>query len=280
MTSPTRLVADSTPAPPAESEARPRSTLRAVALPAEHGGWSLTLEPAILGMLVAPSGAGLVLGLAALVAFVARTPLKVILVDSRRGRRLARTRLAALVLGVEAGAIVCLLVGAVLFAHGDFWVPLALAAPLFALELWFDMRSHGRRLLPELAGAIGMGSVAASIVLAGGGSPTAAAGAWLVIAARVVASLPFVRYQVSRAKVRSGHIARQDLAQAGAVAAAGAGFLAGWLPVMAALPLVALAAVQACLARAPAPRAAVIGVEQICFGLVVAVSAGLAIPAS
>jgi hypothetical protein len=32
-----------------------RSRLRSVALPSEHGGWGLTLEPAVLGLLVAPS---------------------------------------------------------------------------------------------------------------------------------------------------------------------------------------------------------------------------------
>jgi hypothetical protein len=67
-----------------------------VALPSEHGGWSLTLEPVALGLLVAPSWPGLALGAAALVAFVARTPLKVVLVDRWRHRWLARTRLASL----------------------------------------------------------------------------------------------------------------------------------------------------------------------------------------
>ena len=35
-----------------------RPTLRSVAMPAEHGGWGLTLEPGILGVLLAPSLAG------------------------------------------------------------------------------------------------------------------------------------------------------------------------------------------------------------------------------
>lgn len=45
-----------------------RPSLRSVAIPAEHGGWGLTLEPGILGVLVAPDLAGVLLGLAALLA--------------------------------------------------------------------------------------------------------------------------------------------------------------------------------------------------------------------
>ncbi len=69
-----------------------RSTLRSVAVPSEHGGWGLTLEPGLLGLLVAPGAAGVCLAVAAFVAFLARTPLKVVLVDRRRGRWLGRTR--------------------------------------------------------------------------------------------------------------------------------------------------------------------------------------------
>ena len=67
---------------------------RQVTIPSEHGGWSLTLEPALLGLIVAPSMAGAALGAAALVAFVLRTPLKLVFVDVRRGRRLERTEMA------------------------------------------------------------------------------------------------------------------------------------------------------------------------------------------
>ena len=65
-----------------------RSRWRSVAIPSEHGGWGLTAEPALLGLLVAPSIAGGVLAVAAVVAFLARTPLKLVLVDRWRRRRL------------------------------------------------------------------------------------------------------------------------------------------------------------------------------------------------
>ena len=55
-------------------------------MPDEHGGWGLTAEPALLGLLVAPSWAGAALGIAAFLAFLVRTPLKLVLVDRWRGR--------------------------------------------------------------------------------------------------------------------------------------------------------------------------------------------------
>lgn len=61
--------------------------VRTVALPVEHGGWSLTLEPVALGLLVAPSRAGFLLAVATVGAFLLRHPLKIVADDRRRGRR-------------------------------------------------------------------------------------------------------------------------------------------------------------------------------------------------
>jgi hypothetical protein len=57
--------------------------LRSVALPAEHGGRSLTLEPGLLGLLIAPGPAGVCIAAGAMVAFLVRTPLKVVAIDRR-----------------------------------------------------------------------------------------------------------------------------------------------------------------------------------------------------
>ncbi len=245
-----------------------------MALPAEHGGWALTFEPILLGLLVAPSGAGVALGAAAMLAFVARTPLKLVLVDRWRHRRLPRTRLAARVAVGEIALLVVLLAVAAAGAQRTFWGPLAVAAPLVLVELWFDMRSRGRRLLPEMAGSIGIGSVAAAIVLAGGGSTTVAAASWLVVAARVTGSLPFVHSQLRRAKGRPDRRWVQDLAQVASIALAAGGAGIGWLPLPAAGALVALALVQLVLARIPPPRAVVVGAQQLLYGLAVTIVAG------
>jgi hypothetical protein len=257
-----------------------RRPLVAVAVPTEHGGWSLTLEPAVLGLLVAPSAAGWALGAAALVAFVARTPVKLALVDRWRRRRLPRTRLAERVAGVELAVVVVLLGLAIATAHAAFWAPLAIAAPLVAVELWYDVRSRSRRLVPELAGTIGIGAVAAAIILAGGGEVAAATGAWCVVAARSVAAIPFVRLQLRRAK-SGGEAGVADAAwQVGAGAVAGVGLAAGVVPVAGVAAIAVLAVFHIVAARQPVPRVPIIGAQQVVLGLgvVVATALGLLAP--
>lgn len=263
----------------APTTARPRPLWRTVAVPSEHGGWALTFEPVLLGLIVAPSWAGVAIGTAAMLAFVARTPAKVVLVDSWRHRRLPRTRVAALVGAAEIAVLVVLLGVAAATASGPFWMPLVAAVPLIAIELWFDMRSRSRRFVPELAGTVGIGGVAAAIVLAGDGGAVLAAGAWLVIVARAAASLPFVRFQLRRVKHQRHRRWAQDLAQCVAVALAAVGSALAWLPVVAAGAVVALATVQLVLARTRPPRAVVVGVQQLVFGLAVMIVAGVAFAA-
>lgn len=252
-----------------------RPAWRAVAVPVEHGGWGLTAEPVLLGLLVSPGPAGVALGVAAVVAFCARTPLRVVLVDRRRGRSLERTRLAGRVLAVEAVLLAGLVVVALAATEGPFWIPLALAVPLVVVELVYDARSRSRRLVPELAGTIGIGSVAAAIVLAGGGEAADAAGAWTVVAARAMASVPFVRLQLARAKGRPQRRWTSDLAQGLAVGVGAAGLGLGVVPVAAVAALAVLAAVQVALSRTPPPRAAVVGAQQVVLGLAVVATAAL-----
>lgn len=251
-----------------------RSTLRAVGLPAEHGGWGLTTEPVLLGLLVQPSRAGLALGGAALVAFLARTPLRVVLVDRHRDRHLDRTTVAARLLAVEVPVVLALVAVAGATATGSFWAPVVVAAPLVGLAFWYDARSRSRRLTPEMAGAVGMSLAATAITLAGGAEPALAWGLWLVLAARVLTAVPWVRDQVLGLHGRAGHprlLAVTDLGAlavaAGAVAldpalAAGAAAVAG------------VVLIQRLMARRPVDRAVVLGLRELALGLaVVAVTA-------
>lgn len=257
--------------PPAP--AGPRSHLRAVALPTEHGGWGLTAEPALLGLLLAPTIAGACLAVAAMVAFVVRTPLRFVLVDRHRGRRLERTTVAAKVVLAEGVVLVAQVVGAVVTAEAPFWWPAVMAAPLVGLELWFDTRSRSRRLVPELAGAIGVCAVAAMIVLAAGHPSAEAGAAWLILASRAVTAIPHVRAQILRLHgrpTRSSTLVVADvvalLGVAGAVALEPA-MLAG------ALAVLVVVGVERATDGRPAPPK-VIGIRQMVLGLaVVAVTA-------
>lgn len=258
------------------SAAKPhsRSGWRSVALPSEHGGWSLTAEPAVLGLLVAWSWPGLALGLAALMAFVARTPLKVVLVDGRRHRLLDRTRLAARIAAAELAVLVALAAYAASASDGGFWVPLAVAVPLVAAELWYDMRSRSRRLVPELAGAIGIGSVAAAVAIAGGASTRVAWGLWAVIAARSVAAIPYVRSQILRTRSKPSPRWHSDLAQLVAVVAAVAAWFGDLVPLASVVAIGVLGVINAVALRSTPRPAAVIGIQQMVYGVsVIAVTA-------
>jgi hypothetical protein len=164
-----------------------------VAIPAEHGGWSFLLEPIVLGLFVAPSLPGLWLGVGVVFAFLTRHPLKLVLSDRRRGRRLARTA-AAERFALIYGAITVLGVGlALAFASVDAFVPLLFASPLFALQAYFDATNRSRTLAAELIGAVALAAAAASIALAGGWSPEQAYPLWGILVARAVPSVLYVR---------------------------------------------------------------------------------------
>ncbi len=253
--------------------------LRRVAVPTEHGGWSLTIEPALLGLLAAPSAAGALLGCAAVMAFVARTPLKVVLIDRLRSRRLARTALARQVLAVEAVVLVGLVIGAAALADAAFWPPLLAALPLVAVALWYDARSRSRRLVPELAGTVGIAAVAAAVALAGGLEARPAWGLWLVAAARVIAAVFFVRLQLRRAKGQPADPRPSTVAQIGAIVAVGGGVALGMAPVVAVVAVAVMAAAHVVLQRLEPPAAPVLGAQQVVLGLAVVIATALGVRA-
>ncbi len=255
-------------------------TIRSVAIPTEHGGWSLTLEPALLGLLVAWSWPGLALGVAALVAFLARTPLKLVLVDRWRGRWLPRTTLAAKVAAAQLVVLAALASYAAVAGDPRLWIPLAFAAPLILLELWYDMRSRSRRLLPELAGTVGMGSVATAVALAAGADAEMATGLWLVVASRGAAAVPYARTQVFRLHRRAHQLWHSDLAQLVAAVAVLVGWTLGLVPWPAAVAVVAVAAFNVVSVRLAPRPAKVIGMQQMVFGFAVVAVTALAVAAA
>ncbi len=244
-----------------------RRLRRSVAIPTEHGGWGLTAEPVVLGLVLGWSAAGVAIGAAAFVAFLVRSPLKLALVDRRRGRDLARTRLARRVVAVES--VVLLGLGALAWwSAGWTWlVPVGVALPLVAVELWFDVRSRSRRLVPELCGAVGIAEVAPAILLADSRSGAFAIAAWMILAGRSMASVPFVRAEVGRlhrAPVQVGPIVAFQFVGAGVAAGAVAVESAWWAGAVA---VAIVAALQLRWLHSPfVPAAKVLGMRQLALG--------------
>ena len=138
----------------------------------------------------------------------------------------------------------------------------------------FDIRSRGRRLVPELCGAVGIAAVAASIVLAADRSGRLAIGVWLVLGARVVGAIPFVRVQIMRLRRGHGPVWQSDVAQATSVAVAVMAVVADRRLLAGLVGVVVLAVMQSVwVRRAPIP-AKQIGLRQMAIGLaLVAVTA-------
>jgi hypothetical protein len=150
----------------------------------------------VLGLVLSPSAAGLCLALATLAAFLARHPLRLALIDRRKGVRYPRTALAERVLATYATAALALAGAAFALTPFPFWLPLAVAAPVGLATLAFDARGRSREALPEAAGAVALGASASAIALAGGAPAAFAWGAWALLALRAVTSVLYVRARI------------------------------------------------------------------------------------
>ena len=254
--------------------------LKTLALPTEHGGWGITLEPVVLGLLVAPSAAGAGLALATLGAFLARHPLKIVAGDRRRGRRFARTpyaeRFTLLYASVALAGFVLAVFAAKEYA---FLLPLASAAPLASVQLWYDAKGRSRGLLPEVAGSLAMGSVACSMALLGGAGWPLALGLWALLAARFVPAILYVRARLDvlhgKESARLPSLLAHVLALAATTALAAFNVLP-WLA--AAMTGVLLARAAYGFARSWPATARGVGFSEIAFGAltVAAAVAGVA----
>ncbi len=219
-----------------------RPLWRTVALPAERGGWGIALEPIALGLLVAPSVTGFFLALAALGSFLVRTPLKIAWTDLRRGQRLPRTRLALQFLLLYGALVVVGFAAAFLTGGLRPLLPLLAASPVTGLQLYYDLFSSARQLLPELAGPVALSSVAGGIALARGWSWPAALALWAVPGLRTMPTVLYVRARVRLERNIPVSIAPAILVHVLAAVAGLALTLAGLIPRLAALGLLILLA--------------------------------------
>ncbi len=244
-----------------------RVQIRSVAIPNEHGGWGFTLEPVLLGLLVAASWSGLGLGFLALGLFLARHPFKLFLSDVLKGKRFPRTALAGwFVLGYGFVALTGFW-AAVHFSQASFFIPLLVAIPLIAIQMWFDSRNKGRNLLPELSGAIAMGSVAAAIAMSAGVSTRIALGLWLVLAARSVMAIFYARAQVGRARGKSVSTAPVYVCEILCITVLAVAAFVGIVPWLSVVAVAMLLPFSVITFGRPPVAAKVVGWAQMVFGV-------------
>ena len=237
---------------------------RTVALPPEHGSWGLTLEPILLGLLVAPSAAGWGLALAAFSVFLLRWPLKV-LTQSRQSKRrnlalvfcsfYALLAIIGLLLGVQTGTRPLL--------------PFVLAFPFGVIFFLFDKQNKSRHWQAELAGPVAFSATATAIALASNWAMLSALVLWVVMVARAVPSVLYVR---ARLRLDRGKPHLPTLVMTAHIVVL---FVIAWLAWWTWLPPLTIGIMGLLLARAvlglsryrrPVPIK-VIGLAELCWGL-------------
>lgn len=214
---------------PADRSASRPISFKSVALPAEHGSWSLVSEPILLGLLISPSMAGAALAVAAFSLFLFNRPFKIYWSDRRRGRIYERTAFAlryALIYGVVAivaTAIAVFLVGLLPLA------PLAIASPLFAVFIIYDQRP-GRHWQAELSAPAAFVAIAAVIALADSMAWLPAIALWGFMVGRAIPAVFFIRARLRLDKGKPVKVCVALLAHVIAVAAVAAFVWDGLLP--------------------------------------------------
>lgn len=248
--------------------------IRAVALPAEHGGWGFVLEPLVLALAVAPSPGGIGYGAAVLALFLSRQPLRLVLAGAGSFSRGTRRRLALVFSSAyAAAAAVGVACGVALAGPGPLWV-LAAGGPAAGLFVVLDVRKRSRQLAAQLAGAVGLATAAPAVARAAGWGWSESWVLWVLMTLRAVPSILYVR-----SKFRLQEEAGRDRAGVLALHVASIG-VALWLWREDLVPLLSAAALIVLAARAgwglrdgAAPARAVrVGILEVAYGLVFVLS--------
>lgn len=247
--------------------------LSPVFLPKEHGSWSLALEPILLGLLVAPSGSGVALAVAATALFFARRPFKALL--SRSSQLHPAARCATIILGLCAG--IGLAEAMAMGGTVSLW-PLLLAAPFGGLFVYCEAQGDSRAAAAELAGSTAFGLLPASFATLAGWPVSAALALAGLTVARSGPTVLTVRTYLRRRKGRAASTLPPILASllGGATVVGLATFRQiPWLATLGACLLLAWTVVLLSI-RAPAWSARRVGTTEAILGIVYIILATLA----
>lgn len=247
----------------------PKTRLRTIAFPVEHGGWGFLAEPVLLALLLVPSVAGLWIGIATIAAFLFRHPAKLYWRNRHRLGLSPRFRIARRFAALYALIVAAGLALAVRSAGWEPLLPFLILSPALAVYAVFDASNQARRLLPELAAPMGLAASAPAIALAGGWAWPLAAALWLILQLRAVPSILYVR---ARLRLERGEeIDRRPSSWSHAVAvAAGAVLWAadlGPLLTTVFLAILLLRAVRGLSPDRKPAKAKQVGFSELAFGL-------------
>jgi hypothetical protein len=251
------------------SKENQRINFKAVAVPTEHGGWGFLFEPILLGMLVAPSLPGLCYSVAVIAGFLLRRPLK-LYIRYRDRSGASRYSGAGIVAFVYAIIALAAFVFAVVLGGWIPAIPLVVLGSLALVSLGLDTQNRGRSLLAELTGPAGLAAVAISIALTAGWSWAGAVTLWVLLMARTIPSIYYVRCRIRVEKGQPFGYAAVIVSHVVFVVVVGVLCWRGLAPVLALVAVLLLTA-RTLVGLSPYRRlkkAAHVGILEIIFGLI------------
>ena len=243
--------------------------LRSIALPAEHGAWSLILEPIVLALLLAPTWLGLSFAIAMFAAFLMHQPIKIVVKDYLKNKITDRTKMARRFVLLYAGLAALFALPIVVNSPVSLWIAIALIMPFALIQLYFDFKNQSRSAIAEVSGAIALSGTVSVLAILGGWILSAALTLWLILSLRAVPSILFVR---SLFRKQRGKDASLGLVYIIHIVATGLIILLTFLdnlPTLVIIPFLAL------LGRAiytlqmkTIVKAKVIGIREVIFGMI------------
>jgi hypothetical protein len=160
-------------------------------------------------------------------------------------------------------------------------LPLLIAAPVIIIQLMYDSMGRSRALIAELSSGVSTGAVAATIAISGGWSRSASFALWVILAARNVPTILYLRARLRILHQKHASKATVVIAHVAAIAVVAVLARAGVAPLLAlaALTVLLLRAVFGLTSFAQSMTAKRLGVRELGFGAmtVFAVAVGHAI---
>ena len=169
--------------------------LKQILFPHEHGSWGLTLEPLILGLLIAFSPNGLFLALASFLFFLAHQPVRIFFGNNKSLLNQAAL-IGMLYLAIAAVCLILSFNNSAILNFVPFVFALLLMSVFLIVELTISRSDFGARLIAPIA----IDLIAVSIVLIGGMNLFNTLSFFVIIAARSVQSSFYVHEQLKRFK--------------------------------------------------------------------------------
>lgn len=188
-----------------------RINIKQISLPTEHGSWGFLFEPIVVALAIGPSVSGFAIAVMTIGAFLVRQPLKVLIIDRLGQKNNARARAAIKFLLLFSAVSAAGFVSTLYLTGIKPLFPFILVLPFAAVQIYFDGSRKSRGLLPELLGGVSISSSSAAIMLAGGASVFAAAAIWILMIARLIPSIIYIRNRL-RLEKGKGHSFIQPVA--------------------------------------------------------------------